>query len=144
METCFKCGETKPVGEFYAHAAMADGYLNKCKSCSKSDVQANYRRNKPRYQAYEQSRKDTPVRKEHRYNDVRKRRLRKPDQHAAHQAVANAVKTGRLKRLPCEVCGDSKVQGHHDDYSKPLTVRWVCFKHHQEIHGKQVSVEASI
>jgi predicted RNA-binding Zn-ribbon protein involved in translation (DUF1610 family) len=34
----------------------------------------------------------------------------------------------------CEKCGDKEVQMHHDDYSKPLEVRWLCRKHHNEEH----------
>jgi hypothetical protein len=31
---------------------------------------------------------------------------------------------------PCEVCGATKVEKHHPDYSKPLEVRWLCREHH--------------
>lgn len=37
---------------------------------------------------------------------------------------------GKLIPKPCEVCGSLKVEKHHDDYSKPLEVRWFCREHH--------------
>ena len=43
---------------------------------------------------------------------------------------------GVLIKKPCEKCGDPKAQGHHDDYSKPLDVRWLCAFHHREHHAK--------
>jgi hypothetical protein len=33
---------------------------------------------------------------------------------------------GKLIPEPCECCGAKEVEKHHDDYSKPLGVRWIC------------------
>lgn len=46
----------------------------------------------------------------------------------------HAIRDGRLVRMPCEKCGHDKVEAHHDDYSKPFEVRWLCRKHHLEHH----------
>ena len=49
---------------------------------------------------------------------------------------------GKLIPQPCEVCSSTKVEMHHDDYDKPLMVRWLCRPHHLEHHknsGTKVS-----
>jgi len=50
------------------------------------------------------------------------------------RAYANVyLRRGRLKRRPCEVCG-RRAEMHHEDYSRPLDVRWRCRRHHLEQH----------
>lgn len=44
------------------------------------------------------------------------------------------VKRGLLIKYPCEICGDVNVEAHHPDYTKPYDVKWLCFKHHRELH----------
>lgn len=48
---------------------------------------------------------------------------------SARRDVAHAVKSGKLRRQPCEVCGE-RAEAHHPDYAKPLDVRWLCRRHH--------------
>lgn len=66
---------------------------------------------------------------------TRRYRARNPEKRAAHQAVQTATRNGSLARLPCEVCGEVKSHAHHDDYSKPLEVKWLCHTHHMERHA---------
>lgn len=61
----------------------------------------------------------------------------------AHKAVENAVKAGRLTKQPCERCGAAQVHAHHDDYSQRLNVRWLCPKHHKEVHRELEAQAAS-
>ena len=57
-------------------------------------------------------------------------------QRKAHHAVQQEVRMGRMRRQPCEVCGCNKqIHAHHDDYTKPLEVRWLCVAHHRQHHG---------
>lgn len=62
---------------------------------------------------------------------------RNPEKRAAQIAVGNALRAGRLARGECERAGDGcdgRVEAHHDDYSRPLDVRWLCSTHHHEHH----------
>jgi hypothetical protein len=62
---------------------------------------------------------------------------RNKDVKAAHDAVYRALKSGKLTRGPCEQCGDPDTQAHHDDYSMPLSVRWLCLTHHYHHHVQE-------
>ena len=48
--------------------------------------------------------------------------------------VKMRVRRGKLKKLPCEICGEQKVHAHHDDYRRPYDIRWLCKYHHNEYH----------
>lgn len=117
---------------------MADGHLGKCKTCTKKDVAANYQKNRGYYAAYERERFQRPERKAKALEYQRKRRAAYPGKARAVYAVNNAIRDGRLVPQSCEKCG-AKAQAHHDDYRKPLVVRWLCFKHHREHHGQKVN-----
>lgn len=55
---------------------------------------------------------------------------------AAYNAVNLAIKNGEIAPQACEKCGSIPADAHHDDYSKPLDLRWLCRSHHREIHGR--------
>lgn len=53
---------------------------------------------------------------------------------SCHKTVLLAIKSGKLLRPDaCDKCGQGgRIEAHHDDYSKPLEVRWLCVP----CHGK--------
>lgn len=61
-------------------------------------------------------------------------KIKNPVKIDARQKVGIAIKSGKLVKGLCEVCNSKKVQAHHDDYSKPLIVRWLCITHHVQLH----------
>jgi hypothetical protein len=58
----------------------------------------------------------------------------------SHKVIADiyraAIRRGEVKRQPCSQCGGLGAHAHHDDYSKPLEVTWLCRWHHHEHHRK--------
>lgn len=132
MKKCFKCGKNKPLKEFYKHKQMADGHLNKCKTCTRGDTQKNRKNNIEYYRKYDRRRGNRQTR-EYMANYRRKY----PNKYRAHNMVNNAIRDDKLFKEPCEICGETEgVHAHHDDYAKPLNVRWLCPVHHKEWHDK--------
>lgn len=63
------------------------------------------------------------------------RRERYPERSSARRKVQTAIENGTLiKPLHCEMCGnETPLDGHHEDYSKPLDVIWLCRLCHRHI-----------
>lgn len=151
MKTCKDCGVHKPLTDYYAHSAMSDGHLSSCKECVKSRVKLHREKNIERVRKYDRNR---PNHKERVQKTLERERQKKKDpeyrakiaaqkrewqrknaeKRAAHVLLNNAVRDGRVKKLPCVVCGSELSEGHHEDYTKPLEVVWLCRKHHAEAH----------
>ena len=133
MKKCFKCGERKPLDAFYKHPQMADGRVNKCKECNRRDVKENRKTRIDYYRAYDRERGNRQTSEyRRRYNQDN------PIKYGARTIVGNAVRDGRLtKPDQCSKCKDmTRLHGHHDDYAKPLEVRWLCAACHHQWHAK--------
>jgi hypothetical protein len=65
-------------------------------------------------------------------------------QQQAYDQVALARKEGRILSQPCEVCGNPYADAHHEDYSKPLELRYLCTRHHMQYHRKRHGKVASL
>ena len=132
---CKSCEETRSVDRFYKRAASKDGLSAKCKTCQK---------------VYDKARSKDPMREDARrvYAQTEEGRLasskakaayrkRNPIKSKAHAIVARAIKSGNLVVSPCESCECKKsTHAHHDDYAKPLNIRWLCPGCHNRWHKK--------
>lgn len=81
------------------------------------------RKNRKALNEYDRKRNREKLRKAYAKNPMKMR---------ARIAVHLALSDGRLKRGVC-ACGETRVQAHHHDYSKPLEVVWLC----SVCHGKE-------
>ncbi len=133
-KTCFKCSRSLPRNQFYRHAQMADGLLGKCKECTKRDARAHRDKNITAVRKYDQERSKQPKRRAHLRRVAANFEARSPTARAAQVKTRRAIRGGRLTKGACEVCGSSAVVAHHDDYLKPLDVRWLCQSHHLKWH----------
>lgn len=124
MKYCPKCCQTKSFDAFHRASRRSDGHAGICKICQIKATRD--------YQA----RNISIVRKKRReYSKAY--RQQKPQRIAAANAVNRAIFCGNLMRRPCEVCGSSPVEAHHDDYSKLLEVLWLCKSCHKQMHIDQ-------
>lgn len=145
---CPRCQSWKSLAEYYKCASKASGVQTKCKVCT-LEMRRIWRQrpesrelvNRLNAAYYARKGKDTrkirdarpDVAAAHRAGTSRYRTAN-PEKIAAQIAVKEAIRTGNMKRLPCEVCGEHRSHGHHDDYSNPLAVRWLCPAHHAQRH----------
>ena len=139
-KVCFKCNQSKPISEFYKHPKMGDGHLGKCKECTKIDTKTNRNARIDYYRAYDATRAKLPYRIALAIELNRRWRKEDARRSSAHSKVASAVKSGLIKRKPCERCGSVKSMAHHESYDKPLQVTWYCQPCHKRRH-KQMAIE---
>lgn len=139
MKTCFKCLQEKPISEFYAHKMMADGHLSKCKDCAIKDATGYRNANIEKARQYDRDRSKTPHRMKDHHIRADKYKKQYPFKRKAHAQISNALRYGFItKPNICSVCGvEKRIYGHHEDYSKPLEVVWVCQPCHYQIHAKK-------
>lgn len=139
---CKKCGYEGD--DFYV------SNKSRCKECVKAAVRKNRSDNVDYYRKYDAERfKNDPrvAARHHRYQKTeagkkahkkahKKWKSMNPIKRGANMMVCNAVRDGRMiKADECSECGaGGKIHGHHDDYAKPLEVRWMCSKCHTDWH----------
>ena len=132
MKICSGCKIEKPLRCFAKNKTRKDGLQHYCKEC-KSVLKRKYAQTdacKKSNRKYKQSSKGKAATKRHDLS----RRKRHPEKYKARYKVANAIKRGWLIPQPCEICGsEESIESHHEDYTKPLEVNWLCTKCHRDI-----------
>jgi ribosomal protein S27AE len=141
---CSRCARTLGTEGFYWDPRRGTARMP-CKGCQCASERI--RRARPEVKESERAYKAA---NRHRHQEHSKRyrlrhpgaeteRTRKwsaenPEKRRAHGMVWNEIRGGRLIKQPCEVCGEGPAHAHHDDYSRPTDVRWLCAIHHAEFH----------
>lgn len=134
QKLCGVCKTTKPRRAFHRRKASSGGLAACCKMCQRT---------------YDKARLHQPTRVASRlvYKDTAhgRRRLavgkkawvaRNPSARKAHIILGNALRDGKITKRPCRDCGSKKVHGHHEKYSKPLDVIWLCARCHRAKHER--------
>lgn len=127
LKTCPKCGVAKGLEHFHKSTQKYDGLYTYCKPCVKIKV-ALQNEKKIADGTWDQF----IIRRNARCLARAKTR---PIKRKAQDALNTKLKSGKIIKQQCEICGEKRVHGHHDDYSKPLEVRWLCSQHHVEWHS---------
>lgn len=138
MYTCILCGGESPLADMASNKPQTPSY---CKLCYNHKRKENKLKRLDYFRA-----QDRHNHKLHRLSNPEKvaeyeraQRSRnsiiRPEAIKAVNTVNNDLKSpnGILIKSSCEICG-AKAQAHHEDYSKPLEVIWLCPIHHKQRH----------
>jgi hypothetical protein len=126
---CSRCNEPKPTRSFYKRGGKP---RSECKTCSNKDKSSWVNRNRAKVQ--EQNRDWYKNNKEKKDKWYKENREAHPEKVEAHNLVAVAIQKRWLVPQPCEMCEETEVVAHHEDYDKPLEVNWYCRSCHAKVH----------
>jgi hypothetical protein len=142
---CGGCHKVKGLDEFHNSSVNEDGKQARCKQCQ-NEYRAERKAKKQIARPVGWKQKTADIvsyrREYHAKNRARMNELKRDwfqknkHRESVKNATRYAIKTGKLVRQPCVVCGEVQVEAHHPDYSKPLEVVWLCRTHHLAAHGK--------
>ena len=59
------------------------------------------------------------------------------EKYAAYSRLHQALKSGKIKKNACPICGNPDVVAFYNDYSDIKTVEWLCRYHHREKTDKR-------
>ena len=128
-KACKNCERELPLSDFPPANNTNSGVRAWCRECSR-------KRNREWYASHPEK----VAAKNRRQTAMRKLQPVPywPEQGRAHAAVHSALRKGTLIRPDvCPECGDvTRLDAHHEDYSKPLDVTWLCRSCHLILHRR--------
>lgn len=144
---CKTCNTYKLFSEFSPHRNGSHNLYSSCKDCHSKQVLKRYHKlnEDPEYNKKileearlrsQEARLDPLYVRPSNKKYVIRNNNKNPEKLKARQAIDRGTRNGSIAKLPCVICGDIQSEGHHEDYSKPLEVIWLCRIHHMEIHRK--------
>ncbi len=150
-KTCNTCGVEKPLSEYHRDRHKRDGWAGICKACRIPQEREYYGQNREavltKQRLYYGRNRESLLAKDRAYYRRNRSKLlardrawkkSRPEVARAGALVQAAVARGRLHQGPCEGCGSrARIDAHHDDYSKPLDVRWLCRSCHLRLHAER-------
>lgn len=131
MKICSRCKIKKDDSEFNYCPSLKrlDHY---CKICSTKKGQEWYWANRE-----EALRKKREVYAKNKDKERERRKKRRTEyKMKQRRKLERAIYRGTIsKPIECSKCGKCCItQGHHEDYSKPFNVVWLCSRCHSDLH----------
>jgi hypothetical protein len=133
-KVCYACGDEKNIDSFYRSKVNSDGRIGKCKACRLLECKEYRHKNIDRVREHDRERKAGRV---GGYEETKLWRKRHPEKLRAQKIASRAVRDGLLTiETTCQGDGcdfEGDLHKHHDDYSKPLDVKWLCPSCHHSL-----------
>lgn len=142
---CDECKSCKKLSDAKSHQTHREYRLKKMqeyRTIHKDELQEKARQHSRSEKGREINNKATRrYYRRHRetvLDKCKQRNLNNPEKYIAEYTVSNAIKLGKLIRPDiCQKCGRAgHIEAHHPDYSKSLSVVWLCKKCHGKEHRK--------
>ena len=152
MKKCKKCEIEKNEHQFnkWYKKTGATGYRTNCKQCESFNNKNFREQNKENLKikrrertGAKQKRYCTDPLQRKRNEDIYRSQRKYPEKAAARIFLNSYIRMGKIMKPDiCEMCLKKiKIEGHHEDYSKPLEVKWVCKRCHANLHWNSKTKE---
>ena len=118
------CKKKLDETNFSKDKSSYDGLDHRCRKCN-SERGKLYRLRRREYF----KKNNENIHKKYRSTNLESQKIwrsKNNEKILAHQELHRAIKFGEIEKSQCVICKNKNAHAHHDDYSKPLEVDWLC------------------